>query len=620
MTKVRTVSMSVLLTAVVALTPAAAQWVQFVDDSAARMSAASSLGLGDNREKDYAWGDVDKDGDIDLVNVRKQPFTSPGKNTNVLFLNQGGVLTDRTEDFATDSSVAGDQGFKTATNDRDVILTDVNLDGWLDIVTATTISDGDPKYIGHPRIYMNKGCAVGGGTAASSCTTANWLGYKYEEPRIPAMLTKSGGSGFNPRFCAVAAGDLTGDGYPELWFGDYDASGAGGSGEPAGADFDDKLLLNQGAANPGFFTDVTGSRFSGIVPGEGQAFPVSAFGAAAEIRDMNGDGWPDIVKQTGLNSPTYTGQAYNQPGTPGFFTTYQSVGPTAPYFVSVNDLNQDNKLDLVITDDGADRYLLNNGGGFVPGFTSFPFSFDNLSSPVDNPADDGFGSQSVISDLNKDGWPDVVIVGEDVDIGPCSGRRMHIYKNLGGTPGGNVILQEQVSGSSCQVFQGNPSTCIVAGIPSNKLEGVHNVAVFDLNGDTWKDLVVGRCNSTEIYLNVPPGPAVGAIDASDASKQLVIGKFGNQLSFDWGASCNSGDTDYGIYEGRLLAPFDQHIKKQCSTGGITAALIAPPADDVYYLIVPNTQLLEGGYGVASNGLPRGPGVSSCFPQYVGSCQ
>ena len=604
----------------VALVPAAsAQWVTFTNESATRMVSSPNVGLSDTKEKDYAWGDVDKDGDVDLVSVRKQPFTSPGKETNVLFLNQNGVLVDRTADFATDSSVAGDNGFLTPTNDRDVVIVDLDLDGWLDIVTATTISDSDPKYIGHPRIYMNRGCAVGGGTAATSCTTNDWLGYFYDEPRIPAMKTYTGQTGFNPRFCSVSAGDVTGDGYPELFFGDYDSSGAGGNQEPNGADYNDKFLVNAGASNPGFFTDVTPdpARFVGNVPGVNQEFPVSAFGAANAIRDMNGDGFNDIVKQTSLNSPLYVGVAYNNStATLGFFDTFDVVNQLSPYFVSVNDLNNDDKLDMVITDDGSDRYLLNQGGGFVPDFISFTFSFKNTGGNG-NSSDDGFGSQSLIVDLDKDGWNDVLISDVDVDIGGCS-RRLHIYRNLGGTPGSNVTLQEQTTGDGCQSFQGNPPSCLVTSIPSDKLEGTFHVAAIDLNGDTWDDLVLGRCSGTEIYMQVPPGPPAGSVDDFDTATQLLMGKSGSSYTLSWGASCNLDDTDYGVYEGRLEPPFDGHAKKMCSTLGATTATITAGDDSYYYLIVPNNGTFEGSYGMATSG-PRPNGVTTCYMQNVASC-
>ena len=137
-----------------------AQWVEFDDQTGSRISADPNLVTTDTEEKDYAWGDVDRDGDIDLVVVRKEPVTTAGKRANVLLLNQDGVLTDRTADFAAASDIPGDLGFLTPTNDRDVALVDLNNDGWLDMVTTTAISDGDPKHIGYPRIYMNQCCSV----------------------------------------------------------------------------------------------------------------------------------------------------------------------------------------------------------------------------------------------------------------------------------------------------------------------------------------------------------------------------------------------------------------------------------------------------------------------------
>ncbi|MBI5765290.1 MAG: VCBS repeat-containing protein [Planctomycetes bacterium] len=448
--------------------PALGQWVQFNNETATRLNASAANGASDVEEKDYAWGDVDQDGDIDLVSVRKQPFTSAGKRTNVLYLNEGGVLTDRTTLYATDTDVPGDQGFNTPTNDRDVLLVDLNQDGWLDIVTAVTISDGDTKAVGHPRIYRNKGSIAG-----------VWQGFKYEVNRIPTMLSLTGGS-FNPRFCSVAAGDLNGDGAPELWFGDYDSSGSGGVSEPAGADFDDRLLMNDGN---GFFTDVTngaGTHFAGTITVGASTYPFqkSAFGAAAAIEDMNGDGLKDIVKQTALNPPQYIGIGYNKASNPGYFDTYRSVYTTAPYFVSVGDLNNDNRLDMVVSDDGTDRYLLNTGNN-AQGLASF----STILFPT---ATNGFGGQSVIADLNNDGWKDVLISDVDVDIGPCGGRVADILRNNGNAP--NVTFTSDTGNIAASTF----------------LAGVHNFAVFDINGDGWLDLVVGRCSTTQVWINVPP--------------------------------------------------------------------------------------------------------------------
>ncbi|MFT5735422.1 MAG: hypothetical protein ACI8WY_004109, partial [Planctomycetota bacterium] len=100
-------------------------WAQFSLENA-RLNAASNLGLSDVEEKDYAFGDFDKDGYIDLLSVRKQPYTSQGRRANVLFMNEGGTLVDRSAQYAAASDVPGDQGFLTPTNDRDVVVGDVN--------------------------------------------------------------------------------------------------------------------------------------------------------------------------------------------------------------------------------------------------------------------------------------------------------------------------------------------------------------------------------------------------------------------------------------------------------------------------------------------------------------
>ena len=172
MTRARTIG---LLAALLGLTGTAhaqfdVRWAEFRNDTASRLVAAPALGAADIEEKDFAWGDLDRDGDVDLVVVRKQPGTTAGRQPNVLLMNEGGTLVDRTAQFAAAADVPGDQGFLTPTNDRDVVVADFDGDGWLDLATAVTISDGLPKEISHPRIYRNLGDAPDG----------SWLGLRFE--------------------------------------------------------------------------------------------------------------------------------------------------------------------------------------------------------------------------------------------------------------------------------------------------------------------------------------------------------------------------------------------------------------------------------------------------------
>jgi hypothetical protein len=431
-------------------------WVEYTEDNS-RISAPNNLVVNDAQEKDYAWGDLDKDGWTDLVIVRKQPFTTTGRKSNVLLMNEGGVLTDRTNDYATSSDVINDNGFKTNTNDRDVIFVDVDVDGWLDVVTATTLTAGQPKHISHPRVYMNLGEDGSG----------NWLGLHFEHARTPQIKLIGSGTDYFPFFCGVGAGDLTGDDVPDLYFADYDVAGF--------SDVNDRLFVNDGS---GFFSDQSTSRMS-------TAMLKSPFGTSAVIYDMNGDGVNDVVKNTGLGQTSgnpLVAISYNNPSNEGFFNILHQPYNGDPYHVNIGDLNQDGNMDMVISDDGSDRYMLHEGVDALGRVTwSNAHTFNT---------DDGFGSNTLVADLNDDGWGDALITDVDVDITGCA-RRMHIYHNKGGTVGGFVNLDEE-SGSG---FRG------VKGMTNSDLVGTHDVAVFDLDNDGDNDMLVGRCSGTSLWVN-----------------------------------------------------------------------------------------------------------------------
>ncbi len=423
--------------------PASGQWVVFTEDPS-RLSAAAGVGAADPEEKDYAWGDIDRDGDIDLVVARKQPWTTTGRRTNVLFLNEGGVLTDRTADYAVASSISGDLGFLTPTNDRDVVLVDVNGDEWLDIVTAPTLTDNDAKHLSHPRVYINQAEAAGA-----------WQGVRYEDDRIPQMHATAG-----PRFCGVSAGDVTGDGFPDLFFSDYDV--------PPGQlfDFNDRLLVNNGA---GGFSDQTVSRLT-------PAMYVSTFGISNDIVDMNGDGFKDIVRLTANGVPYEVGIAYNNPDNVGFFTVYDQVYGLSPYHSAVGDLNGDGLMDIVVLDDGSDQYLLNQGNN-AQGFAEF-------SSTTFPPPHIFNAGNVVVEDFDKDGFNDVINMDADVTIPGCT-FTTRIFHNQGNPPEVTFVEEGEV-------------------IPLSMLNGVHDMAAFDIDGNGWTDLVIGRCSGTQVWMNFPP--------------------------------------------------------------------------------------------------------------------
>ncbi|MEM1447777.1 MAG: VCBS repeat-containing protein [Planctomycetota bacterium] len=421
-------------------------WASF-DREDSRLVATNGLGLGDDEEKDYAWGDFDRDGWIDLIVVRKQPFTTTGRRRNVLFMNLNGTLTDQTAQFASASTTVGDEGFLTSTNDRDVAVGDFDGDGWLDFVTATTFSPGQSKVISHPRVYMNLG--ENGGV---------WQGFMFDEARIPDW-------GTYPNMCGVAVGDVTGDGAPDIYFSHYE--------QQAQVDLNDRLLINDGN---GFFTDESSARMSAAMRG-------SSFGTSAVIADMNGDGTQDVISVSGSGQTgglTRQSIAYNNENNEGFFNVLQTPYTGAPYHVAVGDLNADGRNDMIISDDADDRYMINEGNDvFGRVQWSAPFTYGGF--------DDGFGSNNLIIDLNGDDYAEAVICDVDVDLSGC-GRRMHIYHNRG-MVGSQVQLREERQGSNYGA----------SGLP--RLIGTHDVAIFDLDNDGDRDMVVGQCGGTRVYLN-----------------------------------------------------------------------------------------------------------------------
>jgi hypothetical protein len=454
------------------------QWVSFTKQNSRIVTPTVPL-TEMSTEVDVDWADLDKDGWTDLVAVRKQDFTSAGKRVNLLLLNKNGVLTDFSQ-LARFSTVPGDVGFGTPTNDRDVRIIDFDNDGWLDFVIATTLSDGDPKHIGHPRIYMNRGKDANG----------VWLGMRFENARFPQLFSFSNGQPQNPRFCSFAVGDLTNNGFADLYFGDYDSSGDGGLGQPPGADLNNRLVINDGTGN---FSDGTQARLTATAA-------LSAFGAASEIHDMNGDGFNDVVKQTALNPPQHVALHLNNPANPGFFlndtTQHQVFHTNAPYHITCGDLNNDGRIDIAVSDDAADRYRFNtgtdafgrviwSGGGQAGGH---PFSF--LTG-----GDDGFASNNLIADLDGDGWNDVLIADVDVDIGGYN-RRLHIYHNMITSPTQVPgVIREQRQNSTSTGWIGAP------GILNGDLGGTHDIAVFDIDNDGDNDLIILRRTTTEVFMN-----------------------------------------------------------------------------------------------------------------------
>ncbi len=406
-----------------------AQWLDFSSVTATNIIADPFLAVSDPEEKDYATADFDMDGDVDLVVARKLPFTTFGNRANVLFINVDGVMTDLTGTYAPEFISSVD--FPDGDNARDVMAANINGDAWPDVVFANAGNDASPGQ--QPRVYINLGEDLSG----------NWLGLSDESFRLPFLSTGV----FEPNACAVGVGDVTGNGVDDLYIVDYQNS------------LEDKLLINDGS---GFFSEETNSRLP-------LGYETSAFATAGMIKDLNGDGYPEIIKNS---TPSIT-VAYNDGASnPGFFSTTESLAVSAAYHFDIGDLNGDGLNDFYVVQDGQDQFQINSSPvGAIP----VTWSSTSLTA---SPLTSAFGGNVHLAELDGDGDDDVTIADADTDVPGCL-RRMAFLRND--------------SGSLSDPFS-------APYLPMHHF-GTYDVAIADFNGDGANDIWVGHCDGTDLYFS-----------------------------------------------------------------------------------------------------------------------
>jgi hypothetical protein len=432
-----------------------------------------------NTDEKQSWtGDFDQDGFTDLVVLSKIPASFPGKRRGWLFMNDGaGHLVDKTDTLGVDSSV-GLQGLKDLINSRKVRVGDLDGDGDQDLMTCNTnlgTEYNDGHAFTHPRVYINKG-GVGAG----------WLGFRHEDGNMGTILSASGQFP-HIRFCGMALGDVTGDGSLDAFFVDYDTDeNESGNPEPQGGptDTQDILVINNGSA---VFADESAARMTATMQ-------LSAFGVSTVIADVNNDGANDVTKTTTLQSPTHTGIAYNNPANEGFFNFYQTYNTGQPYNHDLADLNNDGKLDFMTADDALDRHA------YVTGFdgSNHIILGPQKTFAFAGGSDDGFSGETVLDDLNNDGWVDAWVADFDHDLLGCN-RRTHIYHNPGGVVGAQITLKEEAESSSAASTTTWKS---VKGMLIGDLKGTYEMAPgMDIENDGDLDLIMFRCTGTFVFLN-----------------------------------------------------------------------------------------------------------------------
>ncbi len=331
----------------------------------------TTFGNANTRLAAFAAADFNGDGKIDLAAV------DTANNAVYVAFNRGdGVMLNPVTLPVGRSPVA-------------MIVADVNNDGFVDIVTANS-ADGTVSVIR----------SNGNGTF------------------IPASTFTVGK---NPM--SVIVQDMNGDGNPDLVVADNGSSdlaellGYGNGGFQA-AQFTKTPLpptyLASTDLNDDGIPDILAlaedsnaiMTFLGTTPAKltlAGAFVVPNLSASMAIADLNGDGFPDVlIPDTDRGSPVLLlGRGDGTLAAPSVYGSNNGFTSLAS-----GDFNHDGKLDLIMTGSNSTTsslsLLLGNGNG-------------QFQPPVNVPAP-GPTSMVAVGDFNRDGFPDLAVLGSQLTI------------------------------------------------------------------------------------------------------------------------------------------------------------------------------------------------------------
>ncbi len=269
--------------------------VSAIDSGIAHVQATGALQGAAVMTGGAAAGDFDGDGLVDLFFTRID-------GTDVLYKNQGnGSFLD----------VSFNAGFTANLPTNGPVFGDIDNDGDLDLYVSAVVNLGAAgnRYY----LYMNNGDgtftedAVARGADIATTNAINGMG--------------------------IALGDYDRDGYLDAMTADWDTLATQSSS---------RLLHNQGAANPGRFTDVTAAAGLDVFR------DTRSYRFAPRFSDLDGDGNPDLA----IASDFVTSQLFwnNGDGTFSDGTLAANVGTDRSGMGStIGDYDGDGDLDWYVT-------------------------------------------------------------------------------------------------------------------------------------------------------------------------------------------------------------------------------------------------------------------------------
>lgn len=390
-----------------------------------------------------AVGDVDGDGDLDFVEGNSDEVA-------LLFINNG-----------SETPFASASGFFFGGGDFNPVpaLADFDGDGDLDLVTGSTVGPLDSAPGAAKKLYLN------GGQATGFFSLSEQVG------------------DLNDSTNDIAAGDLNGDGYPDL----VTANGK------AQLDTVTFTMTYTGQQNKVYINNGTSAPFASVTALNVGAEPY--FYTSVALGDMNGDGLMDVVaagRAPTAGTPVPVSLYLNQGGADPFGAAsplYIGTDTASVVDLAVGDVDRDGDLDVVAGKRSSQALLyLNNG-------TSDPF-YMVTGTPV-SISTDPQGGMIELADVNNDGYPDLVVSSFDnvLLVYLNNGSYDPFYGLYGGTQGVEV---------------------------STSPEAFTRTATHDFNSDGIKEILAANTSATPTKLFGPAFVSPAYAESSPVDAGLSV--------------------------------------------------------------------------------------------------
>ncbi len=337
-------SVAVASIGLLALSPSALG--QLTDLQSGRNFPTASQQFGTNRTENIDVGDVDNDGDLDVVVANGGDF---GNEPNRIFINNGGLQGGTVGTFSeqTSSRFAG----VPSDTSRDIELADIDNDGDLDVYVSNRGSNSAGQV---SRFYVNLGGLQGGTVGFYSEDTANRWG---SLASVPAGDQEFGGNNgpWRDWSCDCDFADLDDDGDLDLFHSSY--------GPSIGGNRPSRVFLNDGA---GVFDE--------LFPWIDSGADIDIHTLDIDLVDLDGDYDFDIVASSrnsqarvymnNLYDPTTgSSQLFTDTTQASLINTGSTLSGTSNYEGEFGDTDGDGDFDIWMKNYASftDKILVNNG-------------------------------------------------------------------------------------------------------------------------------------------------------------------------------------------------------------------------------------------------------------------